>query len=254
MKKWQSIENNLIFLGLLGAMVAFTEWFVGYRDIPAYILPAPSRVLKSMVDQRGVILGHAAVTTGEALAGFLISIVIAVTAGGILYPFKRVKEILYPFLLISQTIPLIAIAPIILIWMGFGVLPKVVIVVLICTFPILISFLEGLDQVDKELIDLLRVMRADKKSIFMKGVLPGSLPSFFAGLKIAATYAVMGAVIGEWLGAEKGLGIYMTRAISSFRTDNLFGAIIVVVFLSIGLFKGVEVLEKAAMPWKRRKR
>lgn len=251
MKKWRNLENNLLFLGILGGMVGITEMIVRYRDIPAYILPAPTRVLAAMAEQREILFMHGLTTVGESVSGFVVSIILALIMGGIIYPFKRLKEILYPFLLISQTIPLIAIAPIILIWMGFGVFPKVVIVVLICTFPILISFLEGLDQVDRELIDLMRVMRADKKTIFFKGVLPGSLPSFFAGLKIAATYAVMGAVIGEWLGAEKGLGIYMTRAISSFRTDNLFGAIIVVVVLSISLFKGVEAVERFVMPWKK---
>jgi len=239
-------------MGILTGMVVLTELLVRSRNIPAYILPAPTRVIRAMVEQREILLSHGMITVVESLTGFIVAILLALVLGGAIYPFKRVKEILYPFLLISQTIPLIAIAPIILIWMGFGVFPKIVIVVLICTFPILISFLEGLDQVDRELIDLMRVMRADKKTIFLKGVLPGSLPNFFAGLKISATYAVMGAVIGEWLGAERGLGIYMTRAISSFKTDNLFGAIIVVVALSISLFKTVEGIEKLLMPWKRR--
>lgn len=251
MKKWQNLENNLLFLGILGALITLTEFTVRYRDIPAYILPAPTRVMAVMLEQREILTMHTMVTIGESISGFVVAIILALIIGGIIYPFKRLKEILYPFLLISQTIPLIAIAPIILIWMGFGVFPKIVIVVLICTFPILISFLEGLDQVDRELIDLMRVMRADKKAIFFKGILPGSLPSFFAGLKISATYAVMGAVIGEWLGAEKGLGIYMTRAISSFKTDSLFGAIIVIVVLSISLFKGVEAVERFVMPWKK---
>lgn len=239
-------------MGILTGMVVLTELLVRYRDIPTYILPAPTRVIGAMMEQREILLSHSGVTVAESLIGFGVAIILALILGGLIYPFKRVKEILYPFLLISQTIPLIAIAPIILIWMGFGVFPKIVIVVLICTFPILVSFLEGLDQVDRELIDLMRVMRADRNTIFFKGILPGSLPNFFAGLKIAATYAVMGAVIGEWLGAERGLGIYMTRAISSFRTDNLFGAIIVVVALSISLFKAVEGIEKLLMPWKKK--
>ncbi|WP_319201503.1 ABC transporter permease [uncultured Ilyobacter sp.] len=251
MKKWQNLENNFLFLGILGGMVALTEFIVKYKDIPSYILPAPTRVVAAMAEQKDVLFIHTVTTVVESLVGFTAAIVLALLMGAMIYPFKRIKKVLYPFLLISQTIPLIAIAPVILIWMGFGVFPKVVIVILICTFPILISFLEGLDQVDRELLDLMRVMRADKKAIFFKGVLPGSLPSIFSGLKIAATYAVMGAVIGEWLGAEKGLGIYMTRAISSFRTDNLFAAIIVVVALSICLFKGVEAVERLVMPWKK---
>lgn len=249
-KKWENIGNNLLFLLTLFFLVALTEVIVRVNDIPKYILPAPSKVLESLIKNKDLLLKHTLVTLYESLLGFFISIILSFVIGALIYNKKRLKAVLYPFLLISQTIPLIAIAPIILIWLGFGIMPKIVIVVVICVFPMLINFLEGLDSVDKELIDLMKVMRATKREIFLKGILPSSLGSFFAGAKISATYAIMGAVIGEWLGAKNGLGIYMTRALTSFKTDGLFAAILIVILLSILLFKIIEGIEYLIMPWR----
>ncbi len=251
-KKWENLENNLYFLATLIFLVVLTEIIVKVNDIPKYILPAPSRVLKTMWESRALLLHHSLITIYEAIVGFVISVILAFVIGASIYNKKRLKAIIYPFLLISQTIPLIAIAPIILIWLGFGIMPKIVIVVIICVFPMLVSFLDGLASVDKELLDLFHVMRANKREIFFKVILPNSLSSFFAGAKISATYAIMGAVIGEWLGAKSGLGIYMTRTLSSFKTDGLFASILIVILLSILLFKLIEGIEKLVMPWKER--
>ncbi len=251
-KKWENLENNLYFLATLIFLVVLTEIIVKVNDIPKYILLAPSKVLKTMWESRALLLHHSLITIYEAIVGFVISVILAFVIGASIYNKKRLKAIIYPFLLISQTIPLIAIAPIILIWLGFGIMPKIVIVVIICVFPMLVSFLDGLASVDKELLDLFHVMRANKREIFFKGILPNSLSSFFAGAKISATYAIMGAVIGEWLGAKSGLGIYMTRTLSSFKTDGLFASILIVILLSILLFKLIEGIEKLVMPWKER--
>lgn len=254
MKKSGNTEKNNLFLISLLVLVVGCEVIIRTLDIPGYILPAPTKVIKALYSQKEVLFSHSLVTLFEAMTGFTLSIILALIIGGVVYPFERVKKLLYPYLLISQTIPLIAIAPVILIWFGFGILPKIIIVILICTFPMLLSFLGGLEEVDREILDLFQVMGADKKYIFFKVILPSSLPNFFSGVKIAATYSIMGAVIGEWLGAKSGLGIYMTRAISSFKTDYLFAAIIVVVILSLLIFKGIEYIEKAAMPWKQVKK
>jgi len=251
-KKSENIGNNFLFLTTLLILSVLVEIVVEVREVPKYIFPAPSQVLKTLWTSRDVLWGHTLTTLFEAVTGFILSVLLAFVIGALIYNKKRLKAVIYPFLLISQTIPLIAIAPLILIWMGFGIMPKIVIVITICVFPMLISFLDGLNSIDKELIDLFQVMKADKKTIFFKGILPGSLNSFFAGAKISATYAVMGAIIGEWLGAKSGLGIYMTRALSSFKTDGLFAAILIVVFLSIIIFKLIEGIEYLAMPWKRR--
>ena len=251
MKRLENIgKNNLFYLSLI-ILLGSLELGIDILNIPNYILPKPTKVIEALYTQREILFRHTIITLFEAILGLGISVILVLSVGSIIYPFKSIKKVLYPYLLISQTIPLIAVAPIILIWFGFGILPKVMIVVLICTFPMLLSFLEGLDNVDKEMIELFKIMGGKKKYIFLKVILPSSLPSFFSGLKIAATYAIMGAVIGEWLGAKSGLGIYMTRAISSFKTENLFASIIVVIILSLGIFKAVEILERKVMPWKR---
>lgn len=254
MKKSVSTEkNNLFLISLLILIIGF-EIIIRILKIPRYILPTPTSIILALYNQKEILFKHSLVTLFEALTGFFLSIIFALIIGGIVYPFKKIKKMLYPYLLISQTIPLIAIAPIILIWFGFGIMPKILIVILICTFPILLNFLGGLEEIDQDILDLFQVMGASKKYIFFKVILPSSLPNFFSGIKISATYSIMGAVIGEWLGAKSGLGIYMTRAISSFKTDYLFASIIVVVVLSLGIFKVIEYIEKSAMPWKKVKK
>lgn len=250
MKKSQNLENNFIFWLTICFMTLFTEIFLRLRDIPSFIFPKPTEIFRGLMEDKELLLSHTLTTVYEAFIGFTISIILSLIIGALIYDKKRIKEILYPFLLISQTVPLIAVAPLILIWFGFGIFPKIIIVVVICLFPILISFLDGLNSVNQEVIDLFKVMRARKIDIFRKCLFPASLPSLFAGLKISVTYSVMGAVIGEWLGAEKGLGIYMTRALSSFRTDYLFSAIIIVVIISLILFKIIELIEKFVLRWK----
>ncbi|HAS79631.1 MAG TPA: ABC transporter permease [Fusobacteriaceae bacterium] len=251
MKKSVNTEKNNLFLISLLILIIGCEIIIRILKIPRYILPTPTSIILALYNQKEILLKHSLVTLFEALTGFFLSIVFALIIGGIVYPFKKIKKMLYPYLLISQTIPLIAIAPIILIWFGFGIMPKILIVILICTFPILLNFLGGLEEIDQDILDLFQVMGASKKYIFFKVILPSSLPNFFSGIKISATYSIMGAVIGEWLGAKSGLGIYMTRAISSFKTDYLFASIIVVVVLSLGIFKVIEYVEKSVMPWKK---
>lgn len=251
-KHAENIKNNLLFIISLILITGIAEIFIRVKEIPKYILPAPSVVLKTLWQNKQILLEHTLTTLFEAIVGFILSAIIALIVGAFIYNKKHIRAIIYPFLLISQTIPLIAIAPLILIWLGFGIMPKIVIVMIICVFPMLVNFLNGLDSIDKELVDFFKVMKADKKTIFFKGILPSSLNSFFAGAKIAATYSIMGAIIGEWLGAKNGLGIYMTRALSSFQTDGLFAAILIVIALSILIFKLVEVIEYLAMPWKKR--
>jgi len=165
--------------------------------------------------------------------------------------FTIFKQALYPLLVVSQAVPIFAVAPLILIWFGVGLLPKVLIVALVCFFPLTINLIEGFNQVDPEAIELMQTMRANHLLITRSVHLPYTLPYFFSGLKIAATYSVLGAIIGEWLAARAGLGIYMLRAMHSFRTADLFAAILVVVILSLTLFKLVELAGKLAMPWQR---
>ena len=228
--KFQSV---LFFLILILLIQIITVKF----DIPKYIFPSPSDVISVLWNDKSVLGEHALITFGEALAGFIAAVISGIILGGLLGYFRLLRNILYPLILISQMVPLIAVAPVILIWFGFGIMPKILIVLTVCIFPCILSFLDGLDNIDNELISLMKTMKANEIQIFFKLKLPASLQSLLSGLKISAVYSIMGAVIGEWLGAEKGLGIYMTRAISSFRTDALFASIFLIIILSLAVFK-----------------
>jgi ABC-type nitrate/sulfonate/bicarbonate transport system permease component len=157
----------------------------------------------------------------------------------------------YPLLVVSQTIPTIALAPLFAVWFGLGLLPKVIVVFLVCFFPIVVSLVDGLDSVDADLLNLFRTMGAKKVQIFRYLKMPASMVNFFSGLRIAATYSIMGAVIAEWLGGEKGIGIYMLRVKHSYALDKMFAAVLLIIILSLVLFKVISLLENAAMPWYR---
>ena len=242
-------QSALFFLILIFLIQIITVKF----NIPKYIFPSPSDVISVLWSDKSVLGEHALITFGEALAGFIAAVIAGIILGGLLGYFKLLRNILYPLILISQMVPLIAVAPVILIWFGFGIMPKILIVLAVCIFPCILSFLDGLDNIDNELISLMKTMKANEIQIFFKLKLPASLQSLLSGLKISAVYSIMGAVIGEWLGAEKGLGIYMTRAISSFRTDALFASIFLIIILSLAVFKATEYAEKKLIPWKNNK-
>jgi len=159
--------------------------------------------------------------------------------------------VMYPLFVISQTIPTIALAPLILVWFGYGMLPKVLVVALVTFFPLAVSLAEGYRQVDPRMVRLLQTMGARTGHILRYLLWPHALPSFFAGLRIATTYSVTGAVVGEWLGATKGLGIYLVRAAKSFRADRLFAVITVIVLLSLLFFGVVELLARYTLRWQR---
>jgi ABC-type nitrate/sulfonate/bicarbonate transport system permease component len=217
--------------------------------LPPYILPAPSSIIISLVTNFIPISDDLIITLLEALIGFAIAIILSVIMAISMDSVIGFKKTIYPVLIISQTIPIIILAPLFIIWFGYGYTPKVIIVILICFFPITISLLQGLASVDRELIDLLRSMGASKFQIYRFVKIPSSMPSFFSGLKIAATYSIMGATIGEWVGGKAGLGVYMIRAKQSFATDRVFAAIIIIVVLSILLLKIIEFAENRYMPW-----
>ncbi|MDD3520566.1 MAG: ABC transporter permease [Actinomycetota bacterium] len=165
--------------------------------------------------------------------------------------FKIINKMLYPLLITSQTIPIITLAPLFIIWFGYGLLPKIIIVILICFFPITVSLLSGFANSDFEQINLLKSMKASKLHIYRYIKLPYSLPGFFSGLKIAATYSIMGATIGEWVGGKDGIGVFMLRAKHSFATDKVFGAILIITVLSILFIRLIDFVEKKSMPWKK---
>ena len=216
---------------------------------PAYILPGPSSILIGLVTNFPSMQFHILITLYEAFTGFVIAIILSFIIAILMDSLAGFKKTVYPVLIISQTIPIIILAPLFIIWFGYGYTPKLVIVILICFFPVTISLLQSLSDVDRELVDLMRSMGSSRFQIYKYVKLPASMTGFFSGLKIAATYSIMGATIGEWVGGKNGLGVYMIRAKQSFATDRVFAAILVITILSILLLQLIGLIERKSMPW-----
>ncbi len=249
MKKTE-IKNKIYpVLAFLVFVIAW-ESIVSITKTPEYRLPAPSAVLLEFARSWEILLGHTGVTLLETILGFSSGVLVAVLMAVLIDSSMTIERIFMPFAVFSQTIPLVALAPLLAIWFGFGMLPKIILVILVVFFPVTVSLVQGFKSVDDNLLEMMRGMKATKIQIFTKLKVPGSLPFFFSGLKISAAYAVMGAVISEWTGASKGLGIYMTRAMSSFRTAALFADIIIISLLSILLFRAIVYLERKFITWK----
>ncbi len=221
-------------------------------NIPEYILPLPLSIMKAFAENFSLLLSHGKYTVIAALSGLLVAVFFSLIISYFMDKFKPIKKTLYPLLVISQTIPIVALAPIMMIWFGLGIAPKVFTVALVCFFPLSINITEGLANTSKDEIELLKVMGGTPAQVFQHIQLPSVLPYFFSGLKISATYCVMGAVIGEWLGGNKGLGVYMIRSMHTYNVSNLFAGIIAVVVLSIVLFKVIELISWVTMPWERK--
>ncbi|MFZ3101871.1 MAG: ABC transporter permease [Desulfitobacteriaceae bacterium] len=245
-RKWkEKIPPLLFLLFVLGGWQIVTI----AAHLPLWLFPTPTQIGKALWETRQLIWLHTLTTLVETTTGFLLAVLLSLITAGIMVLSPWIKRLLYPYLIISQTVPLIAIAPLLILWLGYGLLPKIMIVVLICFFPITISLIEGLELTDTDLLNLLKSMGATRWQMFYIVRWPHALPSLFAGLKIAATYSVMGAVIGEWLGASSGLGVYLTRSSHSFLTDRVFAAIFAITVLSLLYFALISGLARIALPW-----
>lgn len=236
-----------VFLLLLAVWEAAGRLF----SIPAWLLPVPSRIMEEAVEGYALYTGHIASTVGLTLSGFAIGSTIGLIVAVALFRLPVLQETFYPLLILSQNIPTIVLAPLLVIWFGFGVLPKLIIIILVCFFPITIAVLDGLRQTDRELLHYMKMAGASKSQIFWKLEWPYAMPSVFSGMKIAATYSVMGAVISEWLGASKGIGVYMTMASASFKTERVFVAIALIMVLSLTFFALIALAERWFFRWQR---
>lgn len=241
----------LLFIVIIGIAV---ELLVGNDIIPAYLLPAPSQVATTVVLRFSEIVPHLSLTIQAVFYGFCIAFATAVTVAVLMHHISFVRTLLYPLLVLSQTVPLIVLAPLFILWFGFGLMPKVLIVVLVCFFPLTINTLEGLDTVDRDVVDLLRTMGAGRLKILGIVKIPASLGHIFSGLKVAATYSVIGAVIGEWLGGTEGMGVYMVRAQKAFAIEKVFAAVVYITAVSLLFIWLITVAQRALMPWKRAER
>lgn len=220
-------------------------------SVPQWLLPGPHQVALAFAKDFLLIIHHTWYTLGAALAGFGLAVLLAGVTVLLMDLTPALRRGIYPLLVISQTIPIITIAPLLVIWFGYGLLPKVLVVALVCFFPVAVSATQGMSDSDPDLNELLLVMGAGKLQIMKLARIPSALPAIFTGMKIAATYSVMGAVIGEWLGASRGLGVFMNRAAHSYQPDRVFAAIFVVVLLSLSMFAFIELLSRWLLPWQR---
>lgn len=215
------------------------------------VLPAPSVILSALFGSSSIIADHALTTSLEILLGFFISVIFAALVATAVFLSKPINKALYPLLVASQTIPIIALAPLLLIWFGFGIAPKIIIIVIYSFFPIAVALADGLSATPKNLTDYMKSQGASRWQVLWLVNYPAAMDKFFIGLKIGAVYAVTGAVVGEFVGAYSGLGVYLQTSAYSYATAQVFAAIFVIMTIAFILLGSLAVIQKLSMPWKR---
>lgn len=253
MKKLRNITSNIAPLFSIILILLIWSLLSKLGLVPSFMLPSPMDVLQAFIKDFNLLIHHGKTTLLEALLGLTLGIAFGFVIAVIMDHFKFVHKAIYPILVISQTIPTVAIAPLFVLWMGYGILPKVMLIVITTFFPIAIGLLDGFASVDPDGENLMKAMGANKLQRFIHIKLPSSLGYFFAGLRISVSYSVVGAVISEWLGGYNGLGVYMTRVRKSFSFDKMFAVIFFISTISLLLILGVTLIQKAVMPWERKK-
>jgi ABC-type nitrate/sulfonate/bicarbonate transport system permease component len=243
------MRDRLPTIALVAGLLLAWEAYVRLAGVEPVVLPSPTRILGALWDYRDDAVRHAFPTLLETVVGFLFAVVLAIVAAVLMDRPPAVRRAVEPLLVTSQTIPIVALAPLFLLWFGFGLLPKVLIVVLVTFFPIVVSLLDGFRTASVDANDLLRSYGATDWQAFRALRWPIALPAFFTGLRISVVYAVIGAVFGEYVGAREGLGIWMQLSQNSFRTDLVFAAIVVTSAISLVLYWVVGLLRRATIPW-----
>jgi len=215
------------------------------------VLPGPALVLEESWADRANLWPAMWITTQEAVLGIVLATIVAVVLAVAIDWSRTVRRSLYPLLVTSQTLPIIVLAPLVVIWFGFGIAPKIGLVALFTFFPIAVGTVQGLASADPDAMALLRTMGASRRQLLLRVRAPSAVPQLFTGLKVAVTYAYVSAIFAEYVGAEQGLGVYMQASKNAFRTELVFGAILVTTLLTLALFLAVVALERLAMPWRR---
>ena len=233
---------------LTAGLLLIWELLVRWLEVPLWLLPPPSAVILSLIYRWPLLWWHGGYTLIEALAGFILAMVVALLLAPLLDRIQWLKQAVYPLLVFSQAIPLMVLAVLLVIFAGFGLMPKILVVMLVCSFPILINLLNGLHSCDPDLISLFRSMNVKPGAIYRMVKFPAALPAFFAGLRISATYSIMAAVVAEWLGAYRGLGYFITLSQKSYQMDQLLAAVILICLFSFILVKLVDVVEYYVIP------
>jgi NitT/TauT family transport system permease protein len=244
------LRQGTVPLALLGTVVAWQAIVVVF-DIPGYLLPSPIEVWQSMFENGDDLLAHGRVTLMETLAGFGLGLAIGVPLAIAIVYSRLLESIIYPLLVASQAVPKVALAPLLLVALGYGLLPKIVVAFLIAFFPIVVNTVTGLASVDRETLNLLRSMGASQLDVFRKVRFPHAVPTMLAGFKVAIALAVVGAVVGEFVGSRSGLGYYMLVATGKFDTALVFACVVCLTLMGIVLFYAVGGLERLLGRWNR---
>lgn len=248
-RKFQNIINKGSYLVAIAVILLVWQGVCTYEVVPSFMLPSPVDVWKAFVGDFGLLMMHTKITLIEAGIGLFLGVVLGVVIAVLMDTNQMVYNACYPILVITQTIPTVAIAPLLVLWLGYDMAPKVVLIVIATFFPITIGVLDGLKSTDKDTLNLLRSMGASKVQIFYHLKVKSSLGAFFSSLKISVSYSIIGAVIAEWLGGFNGLGVYMTRVRKSFSYDKMFAVILMISLISIVLMLLVKAVRKKCMPW-----
>jgi putative hydroxymethylpyrimidine transport system permease protein len=235
----------MVALGLIACWQAV----VSILALPPYILPGPLRVALAWIAQRDEILGHAALTLAEIGLGLLIGIALGAMAALAMAAFRPAGRWLMPVLVASQAVPVFALAPILVLWLGYGMASKVAMAVLIIFFPVTVAFADGLKRTDPGWLDLARTMGAGRRAALLHIRIPAALPALASGIRVAVAVAPIGAVIGEWVGSSAGLGYLMLHANARMQVDLMFAALLTLAVIAVALYLAVSVALRRAMPW-----
>jgi len=238
-------------LALLTAMVGVWELVVRAAHVPDYLFPAPSAIAASLGSDRGLLASATLVTVREVVLGYLLAVALALALAVLLHFSDALRRAFLPILVLSQTVPTVLLAPLLAILLGYGITPKLVVVAIVCFFPIVVNTVDGLRSTDAELVQMMRTLHGSRLAIFRRVEVPGALPAVFSGARIAATYAAVGAVFGEWAGSSAGLGFVMLQAQPALLTARIFAAVLILCALALALYAVVSLAERLLVPWNR---
>lgn len=248
---WQRVLFSAWMRPILLVVILLVVWDLAIRlfRIPPYLIPAPEAVVKQLVAEWPKLWRESLVTTYATLGGFALSIAFGIPMALLIAYSRTVESFVYPLLVFSQSVPKIAIAPLFVVWFGFGIIPKIICAFMLGFFPVVVSTVAGFKSVDPDMIDLARSMKASKLATFMRISLPQALPSIFAGLKVSVTLAVVGAVVGEFVGSNSGIGYLLQIANGNFDLPLMFAALTVLSGIGVLLFVAVDLVERMMIPW-----
>ncbi len=249
-KKLPNIKNKIPAIAAVAALLVLWQLVCTLELVPGYMLPSPVQVVQAFIGEWPLLWENALITLQEAFIGLALGILIGFGFAVLMDSCEVLYKACYPLLVITQTIPTVAIAPLLVLWFGYEMSPKIILIVISTFFPITVGLLEGFRSADKDAIGLLRSMGAGRLQVFRYIKCPSALPQFFSGLRIAAAYSVVGAVISEWLGGFGGLGVYMTRVKKAFAFDKMFAVIFLISGISLLLMALVSLAERKCMPYR----